>query len=376
MIKMRTNIIYLAFLVFLFSCSASNDKKKELEQLKASRQKLDAQISKIQAEVNPAGTNKEEKAITVKVEEIKACTFNHYVEVQGIVDGDQNVAVSPQTAGIITNVYVREGSQVKRGQVLAELDAQVLKQSLDEIKTQLELASNLYEKQKALWDKKIGSEVQFLQAKTNKESLEKRARTLQGQIDMTRITSPISGTVESVPLKVGQMASPGLPTSSIRVINMSTAKITADVSENYAAKVKNGNSVIVRFPDLGKEIESKLTFTSRYIDPTNRTFRVECKISDRDAELRANMVAYVKIKDYTNDNAFCVPANFIQSNQDGKFLFVAVQNGSQWTAARRMVKTGMDYNGTSEILGGIALGDKVITAGFQNLKDGDPVIIQ
>ena len=121
---------------------------------------------------------------------MKSCTFNHYVEVQGVVDGDQNVAVSPQTPGIVTKVYVREGSQVKKGQVLAELDAQVLKQSLDEVKTQLDLANNLFEKQKALWDKKIGSEVQFLQAKANKESLEKRSRTLQGQIDMAVITSP------------------------------------------------------------------------------------------------------------------------------------------------------------------------------------------
>jgi RND family efflux transporter MFP subunit len=273
-------------------------------------------------------------------------------------------------------VYVREGSQVKKGQVLADLDAQVLKQSLDEVKTQLDLANNLFERQKALWDKKIGSEVQFLQAKTNKESLEKRARTLEGQIDMTRITSPISGTVESVPLKVGQMASPGLPTSSIRVINMSTAKVTADVSENYASKVKNGNQVVVRFPDLGKEIETKLTFTSRFIDPTNRTFRVECKISDRQVELRANMVAYVKIKDYSNDKAFCIPANFIQTNQDGKFVYVAVQKDNQWLATRRMIKTGMDYNGVSEVLDGIANGDKVITAGYQSLKDGDPVVIQ
>lgn len=371
---MKSNIIYLAFLAFLFSCSASHDKKNELNQLKLSREKLDDQISKLQAEIDPAGTAKEEKAVTIKIDSMKSCTFNHYVEVQGVVDGDQNVAVSPQTPGIVTKVYVREGSQVKKGQVLAELDAQVLKQSLDEVKTQLDLANNLFEKQKALWDKKIGSEVQFLQAKANKESLEKRSRTLQGQIDMAVITSPITGTVESVPLKVGQMASPGVPTSAIRVINMNTAKITADVSENYASRIKNGNPVMVRFPDLGKEIESKLSFSSRYIDPTNRTFRVECKISDRDIELRANMVAYVKIKDYSNDRAFCIPVNYIQSNQEGKFVYVAVQKGNKWTAARRMVKTGMDYNGVSEVIGGITEGDKVITAGFQNLRDGDPVV--
>lgn len=150
---MKNNIIYLACLAFFFSCGASHDKKSELNELKSSREKLDAQIAKLQAEVDPKGTAAE-KPVTVKVDTMKGCTFNHYVEVQGVVDADQNVAVSPQTAGIVTNVYVREGSNVRKGQVLAELDAQVLKQSLEEVKTQLDLANNLYEKQKALWDKK------------------------------------------------------------------------------------------------------------------------------------------------------------------------------------------------------------------------------
>jgi len=130
----------------------------------------------------------------------------------------------------------------------------------------------------------------------------------------------------------------------------------------------------VRFPDLGKEIETKLNFTSRFIDPTNRTFKVECKISGVGIELRANMIVYVKIKDYTNDKTFCIPVNFVQTNQGGKFVYVAVQKGTQWIATRRMVKPGMDYNGVVEVLEGIAEGDKVITAGYQNIKEGDPVI--
>jgi RND family efflux transporter MFP subunit len=368
------NIIYTLAVIILMSCGTTTDKRADLDKLKIAREKLDSQISKLEEQLDPPGKSSAEKAVTIKVDPIKTCTFNHYVEVQGVVDGDQNVAVSPQMAGVVTGVYVKEGSVVKKGQLLAELDAQVLKQTLEEVKTQLDLANNLYEKQKALWDKKIGSEVQFLQAKTGKESLEKRLKTLQGQIDMANITSPINGTVESVPLKVGQMASPGMPTSSIRVINMSVAKITADVSENFASRIKNGNSVIVRFPDIGKEIDSRLNFTSRFIDPTNRTFKVECKISGVDIELRANMIAYVKIKDYTNERAFCIPVNYIQTNQQGKYVYVAVQKGSQWIASQRMVKPGMDYNGIVEVLEGIAEGDKVISAGYQNIKEGEPVI--
>lgn len=371
---MKNYIYTLALAAIFFSCAHTVDKKAELEQLKAAREKMNDQISKLEAELDPPGTAKAEKAVTVKVDPVKSCTFNHYVEVQGVVDGDQNVAVSPQTPGIVTAVYVKEGSVVKKGQLLAELDAQVLKQSLDEVKTQLELANNLFTKQKALWEKNIGSEIQFLQAKTNKESLENRVKTLQGQIDMARIISPINGTVESVPLKIGQMASPGTPTSSIRVINMSAAKITADVSENFASRIKNGNEAIVRFPDLGKELETKLNFTSRFIDPTNRTFRVECRISGGAIELRANMIAYVKIKDYSNDHAFCMPVNYIQTNQDGKFVYVAVQKGNQWVAAKRAVKPGMDYNGVAEVLSGIVEGDKIISAGYQNIKEGEAVV--
>lgn len=251
---MKYNIFTLTLMAFLISCSHTTDKKAELEKLKAAREKMNDQISKLEAEVDPPGKTTTEKAVTIKVEPVKSCMFNHYVEVQGIVDGDQNVAVSPQTSGIVTSVYVKEGSVVRKGQLLAELDAQVLKQSLDEVKTQLDLANNLFEKQKALWEKNIGSEVQYLQAKTNKESLENKIKTLQGQIDMARIVSPINGTVESVPLKLGQMASPGLPASSIRVINMSIAKITADVSENFASRIKNGDQAFVRFPDLEKRL--------------------------------------------------------------------------------------------------------------------------
>jgi RND family efflux transporter MFP subunit len=249
-----------------------------------------------------------------------------------------------------------------------------MKQSLEEVNTQLALANSIFEKQSALWDKKIGSEVQYLQAKTSKESLEQRVNTIKEQLKLAKIVSPISGTVESIPLRVGQMASPGLPTSTIRVINMSVAKITADVAETYTSRIKNGNAALVSFPDLGKDIETKLNFTSRFIDPTNRTFKVECKVSSKDIELRANMIAYIKIKDYTNEKAFCLPVNYVQSNQDGKFIYIAKQNGNDWIAERRMIKTGQDYNGNIEVLSGITAGENIITSGFQNLNGGEKVV--
>ncbi|OFX54348.1 MAG: hypothetical protein A2066_02995 [Bacteroidetes bacterium GWB2_41_8] len=371
---MKKIIIYTALVAFLVSCSATTDKKAELEKLKAQREALNTQIAQLETEVNPDGIKADVKAVSVKITPATECVFNHFIQVQGIVDGDQNIAVSPQMAGIVTAVYVKEGTQVKKGQVLAELDAQIVKQSLEEVNTQLALATSIFEKQSALWEKKIGSEVQYLQAKSTKESMEQRASTIKEQLKLAKIVSPISGTVESVPLRVGQMASPGMPTSTIRVINMNVAKISAEVAETYATRIKNGNPAIVSFPDLGKDIETTLNFTSRYIDPTNRTFKVECKIATRDVELRANMIAYVKIKDYTNEKAFCLPVNYVQSNQDGKFVYIAAQNGNDWNAEKRMIKTGMDYDGTIEVTEGITAGDKIITSGFQSLNPGEKIV--
>ena len=370
---MKNSFLTVAILATLVACTQSHDKKGELEKLKTDREMLNTKISKLDAEINP-NQKRDEKSISVMVKKMEVVPFVHYVEIQGIVDADQNVSVSPEISGVVTNVYVREGSKVKKGDLLATLDAQVLKQTVEEVRTQLDLASIIYEKQKNLWDKKIGSEVQFLQAKSNKESLERRIKTLEEQIAMANIVSPISGSVESVPLRVGQMASPGTPTSTIRVINMSSAKITADISENFAARIKNGNQAFIRFPDLGEEIETKLSFTSRFIDPANRTFKVECRIIPKDVELRANMIAYVKIKDYLNENSLILPVNIIQSNQDGKFVFVVSKTGDKFNAIKKKVTTGMEYNGESEITSGLSVGDQVITAGFQNLKEGSSVI--
>lgn len=373
-LHMKKIIYYSVVMVLLLSCGHGTDKKAELNKLKGERDKLNTQISQLESTIDPTGKKNEKKPVSVNVSDATETVFNHYIKVQGIVDGDQNIAVSPQISGIVTAVYVKEGSVVKKGQVLAELDAQVLKQSVEEVKTQLDLAKNIFVKQSALWDKKIGSEIQFLQAKTTKESLEQRLGTMKEQLKMARIVSPISGTVENVPLRVGQSVSPGAPTSTIRVINMSVAKISADVSEAFATRIHDGNSVLVSLPDIGKDIETKLNFTGRYIDPTNRTFKVECKISSGLVQLRANMIAYIKIKDYSNSKAFCLPVNYVQNDQKSKFIYIAKQDGKEWIAEKRMITTGKDYDGIIEVLNGLKTGEKIISSGFQDLNAGERVV--
>jgi RND family efflux transporter MFP subunit len=309
------------------------------------------------------------KVTAVSVTEAKPVEFNHYLEVQGKVDGEDNIAVSAQMPGSITAVYVKEGDPVHKGQVMAQIDNSVMQQQIASTKQQLDFATSMYNKQKALWDKQIGSEVQYLTSKNTKENLEKAMATLNDQLEMTRIKSPINGSVEEVNLKVGQMASPGQP--AVRVVNFSTVKVVAEIAEAYAPKVKPGNKVIVFFPDFNIEIPSQIRFTSKYINPINRTFQSEVRLGQSKVEYRANMMAIVKINDYRNSSAFTVPITLIRESQSGKFIYVAKEESGKLVARRLPVTVGSTYNGLAEITGGITTGDKIITTGFNSLIDGE-----
>jgi RND family efflux transporter MFP subunit len=275
--------------------------------------------------------------------------------------------------GSITAIYVKEGDPVRKGQVLAQIDNTVMQQQIASTKQQLEFAENMFLKQKALWDQQIGSEVQYLTSKNAKENLEKALATLNDQLEMSRIKSPINGSVEEVNLKLGQMASPGLP--AIRVVNFSNVKVVAEVAEAYAPKIKPGNKVIVFFPDFNTEVESQIRFTSKYINPVNRTFISEVHLGPSKVEYRANMMAVVKINDYRNVSAFAVPVTLIRDTQSGKYIYVAREESGKLVARRLPVTVGSTYNGLAEITSGITAGDKIITTGFNSLIDGELIQI-
>jgi RND family efflux transporter MFP subunit len=370
---MKKLFLIIGLAVSVIACNKPADKSAELAKLIKEHDQLAIQIAKLQAEIAAADTTSGSglKTMDVAVQEIKTAPFNHYIEIQGYVDGDENVAVSPQMAGIVTKIFVKEGSKVSKGQLLAELDAGMTKKTIDGLKQQLEFATTLYKKQKNLWDQKIGSEVQYLSAKNQMESLESNLQTLEEQLALSKITSPINGTVESIPIKVGAMASPGFP--AFRVINFSQTKVVAELAEAYAPKVKAGDKVNIFFPDHNTEIASSLNFSSRYISPVNRTFQVESKISNPGFELRANMVAVMKINDYTAANAVTIPVNAVQKDQNGQFVFVVVKENNVDVAQKVNIQMGMIYNGLAEIVGGLKAGDKVITVGFQDINPGQPV---
>ncbi|HNW99385.1 MAG TPA: efflux RND transporter periplasmic adaptor subunit [Bacteroidales bacterium] len=363
--------ILLIAIAGLFIISCSTDKKSKLEKLKKQYQEIAEQIKNLENEIakeEGTGTGKD-KITEVVITDLKKDEFNHYLEVQGKIDGDENIAVSPKNVGVVTAINVKEGDIVTKGQVLAQLDDAVLKQSLATLDSSLTFVTNIYNKQKRLWDQKIGSEVQYLTAKNNKETVENSIKTLKEQIAMSKIVSPINGTIEEIPIKVGQMVTPGY-TTAFQVVNLSKVKVSADVAEAYASKLKSGNEVIVKFPDLNKEVTSKISFSSKFIDVVNRTFTVEVKLDNSDETYRANMIAIIKINDYHVDSAFSIPVNVIQKVEDENYVYIAVKESDKYVAKKVKIKIGQNYNGYTEVLDGLKEGDKLITSGYQNLDDG------
>lgn len=369
---MKNYLIVLVMILIAVSCG-KQDPKVRLEKLMAQRETLEAEILELKRQLGETDTSFKMPVVTVAITEMHPQDFKNYIEVQGKIDADDNTEAVPQTPGVVETIYVKEGDYVRKGQLLASLDTKVLRQSVEELKVQLEYATQLFNKQKALWEKNIGSEVQYLTAKNQKEALERRLSTLNEQIEMAMIKAPVAGTVESIPYKVGQMISPGAPGSSIRVINMSSAKVVAELSEKYAPMIRTGAEVLIQIPDLGKETRSKVRFTSRFIDPNNRTFRVEARIDDASIEYRANMVVVMKINDYSNPHAFVLPLNVIHKSAVGEYVFVAKPNGYGFVASAKPVKINRVYAGMAEIAEGLEDGDKVIANGYTSLKEGQPV---
>jgi membrane fusion protein, multidrug efflux system len=360
----------------LAACSAASpdeDKKGKLEKLKSQQADLTKQIVKLEEEIkkeNPDSTTNV-RSKEVAVAELAPKKFDRYVQTQGKVESENDILVSAKSMGVITNVYVNEGDQVAKGQVLAQIDNSVIQRSVESMKSQLELATSVYERQKNLWDQKIGTEVQYLQAKTNKESLEKQLASVQEQIEMTKIKAPVSGTVDEVTVKVGENIAPGMP--AVRVVNTNDLKLQANISEAYVTDIKKGNKVIVSIPELKKDIEAVVTFVGRTIDPLSRTFNVEVKLPS-ERNLRPNMTATVKVVFGTDPAAIVIPVNVIQEINEEKVVYVAEAKGKQTVARRRTIEVDGVYGNNAQVKG-LKQGDKLITVGYQGLNDGDFVKI-
>jgi membrane fusion protein, multidrug efflux system len=362
----------LAIAIVLASCSSTSiDKKSQLEELKKNQKALTEQIKALEAELKSTDTSKiviKTKEIVVK--EVLPASFDYSVQTQGGVEAEENIMVSAKTPGIITQVYVKPGQSVSAGQVLAQIDNTLTLKGIEEVKGSLELATTVFERQKSLWDQKIGTEIQFLTAKNNKESLEKRLATMNEQNDMSKIKTQISGTVEDVLVKVGENTAPGMP--AVRVIGTKNLKVVSNVSEAYISTIKVGNKANIEFLDLGKKFEGRVSFTGKNINPLSRAFTVEVAVPSG-VEARPNMSCTVKIIFKTVPSALAVPINLVQTINNEKVVYVAEGNAGQWVARKRLVEVGGVYNNLAEIKSGLKPNDKVITVGYQGLNDGDAV---
>jgi RND family efflux transporter MFP subunit len=364
--KMK-KILYLSALLVFAACSQKpKDKKAELADLLKQQSALTTKIDSLKKQVS--GGQDSSKVTDVSTYTVKTGAFTNYVEIQGRIDATENVTAYPQAQGVITAIYVKVGDHVRKGQVLAQLNASVLQQNIAQAETQVTLLRELFQRQKNLWDQKIGTEVAFLQAQTNLQSAEKQVSSLRQQADLYRITSPINGSIDQMDLKLGAVASPGQ--TGIRVVNGDLLKVKADVPESYSGSVYQGNDVKVVIPDANDSLTTKVSFAAKVIDPGSRSFAVEVKLPARKT-LRPNMTAILKIANYSKQNSIVVPVKSIQKSEEGDYVFV--NNGG--TAKRVNIKSGATYAGQTEILSGLKTGDQLITEGASDIEDGDKIKI-
>ncbi len=383
--KNISTLFFLTALAVLVACGGKDNsidgKKAQLEQLKKEALALNATITTLEKELEKQGAGNAQQAVMVTIAPIVAQDFNHYIEIQGKVESESVSFVTPRAGGgQVKAVFVKRGDRVKKGQVLLQLDNSLIKQSvaaatqnIETVKAQAALAKSVYEKQKNLWEQNIGSEIQLLTAKTNAEALGSQLKAALEQLGMakdqlsyTSVRSDVDGVAEEVNVKVGEIfMGPG----QLKVVNTDRLKLTSQVPENYAGKIKVGTDVSLIFPDLNKSMDTKLTVVGNVIDPLSRSFFVEAKLPI-DKNFRPNQLAQVKIKDYTKKNAISIPINIVQNDDKGKFVYVAAMESGKLVARKRPVTIGEFYANSIEILSGISAGEQVVTEGYQNLFDG------
>lgn len=364
---MKITYIAAAALLVLTACGGGSDKDK-LAKLIADRETLNTEIADLETKVGLTDTtSKIVKFKEVAIAPVALTTFEHYIDIQGKVDGDEVVDISAKLPGALQSILVQEGSSVVKGQLLATVESETISKNIDALEVQYTLLKTVYERSKNLWDQKIGTEMQFLENKARKEAMEKQIAATNEQLELAKIKAPITGTVEMFSAKVGNYVSPQMGPIA-RIINPSKLKVKAEMAESYASKVHTGNDIIVEFPSLSKTLHNKISFAAKYINPASRSFTIESKLPFDD-DFRANMIAVVKVNDYKNAKAMVLPVNLIQKDETGFYVMVA----DKTTAKKVIVTKGVDYNGMAEITSGLAVGDQVITKGYQDLNEGDVI---
>ncbi|GAB4326329.1 MAG: multidrug efflux RND transporter periplasmic adaptor subunit VexC [Bacteroidales bacterium] len=339
-----------------------NTLKKEIAERNDRIRELEEELSKTEGSAD--------NSIPVETIKVDPQPFKHYIEVTGDVEAAKSAYISPEINGQIKKIHVVEGQWVKQGDLLFEINSEITQSTIAEVETSLELARTVFEKQKELWEKKIGSEIDFLRAKNNVQSLESRLETLRTQLEMAQVTAPFDGIIDEIWVKEGELAVPGQ--RIMLLVNLRELYVNADVSEAYLMSVHKGDQVIVTFPSYpGLEMEVPVYRTGNTINPGNRTFTLQLKITNRDNIIKPNSLARIKINDFSADSALLVPAITVKNDLNGSYLYKVVDN----KAVKTYVTPGRSYNDQIMITEGLNPGDQVIVAGYNQVSNGVPVAI-
>lgn len=382
------NIITLSFLAILLA-SCGGDKKNtvekviesnNLENIRTKRAELvteqdaiQSKIKQLDAKIKTLDTTQNVPLITTF--KAKEEVFNHVLELQGNVTTKKLLTITPEFSGILTNVYVKEGQRVSKGQILAKIDDGGLSQQLAQVKIQSALSKTTFERQERLWNQKIGSEIQYLQAKSSYEAQQEAVNQLQQQINKTTVRAPFSGTIDDVITEKGSVVGAG-QTPLIQIVNLSDMYIETDVPESYLPFVTKGKDVTVEFPVLNKTINTQIRQAGDVINAANRTFKVEIGVPNKDKSIKPNLTAKLKINDYTNEKAILIPQSIISENAEGEQYVYVVKNkkeNDQGTVNKVIIKTGKTQGDVIEVLENIESGAELIQEGARSVKDGQTV---
>ncbi len=374
---MKNTLTILLISLLIFSCN-----KKEIAK---DLQELNIQKTSIKTKID--SLNKKLKTIEIAISKLdtvkklnvvtsispKNGVFQHYIEVQGTVKADKSVEIHPELGGTTTNIYVKEGQKVRKGQVLAQLDASVVNNTIAQLKTQLNLAKTSFERQERLWNQKIGSEMQYLQAKAQKESLENNLNTLYAQAKKMKIIAPFSGTIDEIFAKVGAISSPQFP--FLRVVNLSKVYIESEITETYLKDIKKGTDVVVNFPSLDKEITTKITQVGNFINPSNRSFKARVDIYNKNNTIKPNLLADIRIKDF-EATGIIIPSYIIQKDQqNNSFVYTLLKEDANYKVIKKHITIGKEYNNQSYISEGLNPKDLIIDKGAHSVQIDDEVVL-
>ncbi|WP_299047050.1 efflux RND transporter periplasmic adaptor subunit [uncultured Polaribacter sp.] len=386
---MRTIYSIVFITLFFIGCGDKKEKSlediiasKDLKEIRQKKSELDAKISEISEKVKQLNTEIEKLDTLKRVPlittlKVKNEIFTHYLELQGNVKTKQNVLIYPEMPGTLERVFVTEGQKVKKGQILAKIDDGGMAQQVAQLEATTALAKTTYERQKRLWEQKIGSEIQFLQTKTNYEAQKSTLAQLKKQLAKATIRAPFSGIIDEIIKNQGNIVAPGPGSEIFRIVNLGNMYIEADVPETYINAISKGKAVAIQFPVLGKTINTQVRQTGNFINPANRTFKVEIGIPNQDRSIKPNLTAKLKINDYTSSDAILIPQSIISENAKGEQYVYVVENikNSIGVAKQTVVKTGKTQGDIIEVLAGVSVGDQLIEAGARTVKDGQEVKI-